>query len=161
MHTLIPIAIAAIVLALFASTFLRKVKSRKRRNKKAATYIAKPLLSKVEKELYFRLITALPNHRVFAQVQLIRLIDIEGIADRMNWMNKIAWLSLDFVICDSQCSVIAAIELDDSTHQKPRQQYRDFKKNSALHIANIKLIRWEAHKLPSLEQIKTAIPQTA
>ncbi|RFC37723.1 MAG: Protein of unknown function (DUF2726) [Candidatus Nitrotoga sp. SPKER] len=48
---------------------------------------------------------------------------------------------LDFVICNQSGDTIAAVELDDSTHDNRKAQERDAKKNKYLNDANIKLIR--------------------
>lgn len=157
------VLIILFAVSIFFAVLKLRLKSRKRyvRTSRTTHYIAKPLMTEVEKKLYFRLTEALPQYRIFTQVQLIQIVGINNTADRLQWLNKIRQLSADFVVCDHNCNVIVVIELDDKTHEVPRQQYRDCKKNAALEEANIRLIRWHVRHLPTVEQIRQAIPAQA
>jgi len=67
--------------------------------------------------LYHRLVKALPNHIVLAQVQVSRVLGVKKGFRVHEWNNRINRLSYDFVICDKAATVIAAIELDDKSHE--------------------------------------------
>jgi very-short-patch-repair endonuclease len=58
-------------------------------------------------------------------------------------------MSLDFLVCKKDSTIIAAIELDDITHSRQSRIEADTKKNKALTDAGIRLIRWQAGNLPS------------
>lgn len=114
-----------------------------------------PLLSVPEQELYRRLITALPDHIVLAQVAFSQLITVEGGNREENFRKfgtarqKVA----DFVICDKSFKVIAVIELDDSSHSAPKDEKRD----EIIREAGSKTIRWRATKQPVGEEIRRLV----
>jgi very-short-patch-repair endonuclease len=122
-------------------------------------YYAKNVMSPVEQKLYHRLRRALPNRVVLAQVGLSRVIETK------DWQyaarNAISPMSLDFVICGPDSSVIAAIELDDSSHNRKKNMENDAKKNAALESAGIRLIRWHVKNMPDVETIKKTIEPEA
>jgi len=119
-------------------------------------YYPKKLLSQPEQVLYHRLVEALPDHLVFAQVQLSRLLGVKKGHDYRAWLNRINRMSADFVVCRKDGSVVAVIELDDQSHQKAERQAADTKKDRALSSAGIRLIRWQVKAMPDLEAIKAA-----
>jgi very-short-patch-repair endonuclease len=120
-------------------------------------YYAKKPLSQPEQVLYFRLIDSLPEYIILAQVQLSRLLGVKKGHNFYEWNNKINRMSCDFVVCRKDSSIVAVIELDDKTHQKPERQKADEKKDKALTAANVKIIRWNVKELPNSEKIKTEI----
>lgn len=119
-------------------------------------FYAKRPLSQPEQILYFRLIEALPDHIILAQVQLSRFLGVKKGHNYQSWSNRINRMSADFVICKKDASVVAVIELDDSTHQKLDRQIADSKKDKALTAAAIKVVRWQAKAIPDLSEIKAA-----
>lgn len=119
-------------------------------------YSKKPL-SQPEQVLYFRLIEALPNHIILAQVQLSRFLGVKKGHKSQSWLNRINRMSADFVVCNKDSSIVAIIELDDATHLKPDRQVADAKKDKAIESAEIKLIRWQAKAMPDASAIKRAI----
>lgn len=121
-------------------------------------YYAKKPLSVPEQVLYFRLTKALPEHIVLAQVQLSRILGVKRGHRFHEWNNRINRLSADFVICRRDATVIAVIELDDSTHDKSDRKITDEKKTKALQSAGVTLIRWHPKNLPDNDQIITALP---
>ena len=120
-------------------------------------FYAKKPLSQPEQILYFRLIEALPEHMVLAQVQLSRFLGVKKGHNYQSWSNRINRMSADFVLCNKDSSVLAVIELDDATHLKPERQAADAKKDKALDAAEIKIIRWQAKALPDIYTIKAAL----
>ena len=115
---------------------------------------ARRLMSPSEQVLYQRLVEALPSKIVLAQVQLSRIVEVKNVPKRIVWLNKILPLSVDFVICNPDTSVFAAIELDDPTHNRNRRQEADARKNKALASAGVRLIRWHVRDIPSIESIR-------
>ena len=118
---------------------------------------AKKLLSQPEQVLYHRLVSALPDHVVLAQVQLSRVLGVKKGFKFHKWNNKISQMSLDFLVCQKDSSAVAAIELDDRTHTREVRQEADARKSRALAAAGIPLIRWQATALPDQGAIQAAI----
>jgi hypothetical protein len=148
------IILAIGVLAVFAAIANKKGKSTN--SKIGYNYTSKSPLSKNEQVMYWKLIEALPGYVVLAQVVLSSCVSAKGAA-----FNTIRGSSLDFVICNKNLEVIAGIEIDDKSHSTPAAQKRDTTKNNAMEVAGIKLIRWPATPLPSIEEIQKAFPRNA
>jgi hypothetical protein len=68
-------------------------------------YATKPL-SHPEQILYFRLIQALPEHVILAQVQLYRFLGVKKSYKYTEWFNRINRLSADFVVCKKDFSLV-------------------------------------------------------
>ncbi len=120
-------------------------------------FYAKKPLSQPEQILYFRLIEALPEHIVLAQVQLSRFLGVKKGHNYQSWSNRINRMSADFVVCNKDSSILAVIELDDATHQKTERQAADAKKNKAFEAAEIRIIRWQTKSMPDVSTIKSAL----
>ena len=110
-------------------------------------YVKKPL-SQPEQVLYHRLVKALPDHIVLAQVQVSRVLGVKKGSNFNEWNNRINRLSYDFVVCGKDSTVLAAIELDDKSHESNRRSATDEKKNKATAAAGLRLIRWNVKALP-------------
>jgi len=93
-------------------------------------------LSERERETLKRLRESLPEYEIHANMRLADAI-------KADWkqFRYIKGYHLDFVVCNQSGDIVAAIELDDSTHDNRKAQERDAKKNKWLNDANIKLIR--------------------
>jgi very-short-patch-repair endonuclease len=114
-----------------------------------------PLLSAPEQELYLKLVDALPDHIVLAQVAFSQMIRVEGGNDRENFRKRLTARQkvADFVVCDRSFRVIAVVECDDSSHESEKDRKRD----EIVREAGAPTIRWRATKQPSREEIRTAI----
>ncbi|WP_211453032.1 DUF2726 domain-containing protein [Collimonas antrihumi] len=145
------IIVVLIVLAVLATTAKNKGKSNSA--KKDYDYKKRQLLTNNEKKVYQQLIDALPGYLVFTQVELSRCIEAEGPSHL-----TISGKSLDFVICNKDFDVVAGIEIDDKSHTKTKRTKADARKNNAMEVAGIKLIRWPATPLPSIAKIQEAFP---
>ena len=119
-------------------------------------YYAKKLLSAPEQVLYGRLVDALPDHVVMVQVGLSRVLGIEKGVNHQEWFNRINRMSLDFVVCRKDFSVIAVVELDDSSHDKPDRVRADQKKDKTLMDAGVKIVRWNVKSMPDVQTIAEA-----
>lgn len=118
-------------------------------------YDKKPL-SQPEQILYFRLVQALPDHIILAQVQLSRLLGVKKGNNYQAWSNRINRMSADFVVCSKDSSIVAVIELDDATHEREDRQAADAKKDKALVAAGVQIVRWQAKTIPDLASIQRA-----
>ncbi len=115
------------------------------------------ILSEPELVLYRRLLEALPECLVLPQVQLARALRFKrGQRDHVVW-NRICQLSIDFLIVRPDTSIIAAVELDDSSHFRADRQDADARKGHALESAGVPLIRWRVGKMPDVASIKSAV----
>ena len=122
--------------------------------------IKKPL-SQPEQVLYHRLVKALPDHIVLAQVQVSRVLGVKKGWNNNEWNNRINRMSYDFVVCGKDSIVLAAIELDDITHESTRRKTTDEKKNKATKDAGLRLIRWNVKSLPDESAIQAQLRSVA
>ena len=124
-------------------------------------FYAKRVLTRPEQVLYYRLARALPDYIVLAQVQLSRVLGVKRGFTFMAWNNRINRLSLDFLVCLKDSTVVAAIELDDSSHDRPDRQEADARKALALRSAGVRLVRWSTKALPDDTAIREALQPPA
>lgn len=119
-------------------------------------YVKKPL-TVPEQVLYFRLVSAPPDHVVLAQVQMSRFLGVKkGAENPRSWFGRISQKSIDFLVCGKDATVLAAIELDDSSHERADRIAADETKNKALLDAGVRIIRWEAKDMPDTAAIRVA-----
>jgi len=148
-------AIVLIIIVAFIIVFLKMRKSSGESNE-AWPYHAKKPLSGPEQILYHRLVAALPQCIVLAQVQLSQVLAVNKGCNCSVWNNRINCMSLDFIVCLKDSTVIAAVELDDKSNQKKIRVKADAKKVKALSAAGIELIRWHVSALPDEKTIRKA-----
>lgn len=120
------------------------------------TFSATGPLTKIEQIFFNRLTEAMPDCIVLAQVALNQLVDVKS-PDRSTyriWKNKVERKSVDFLICRKDLTVIAAIELDDASHQRKDRLKADADKDAALLGAGYKIIRWPVKPLPDVTLIR-------
>jgi hypothetical protein len=145
------IAIALIALAIVVLT------TKPGRDRADWPFYSKRPLSKPEQVLYHRLVKALPECIVLAQVQLSRFLGISKGRNFAEWNNRINRLSIDFLVCLKDSTVVAAIELDDSSHDRLDRKEADLRKERAITSAGIPLLRWSVKDLPGELAIQAAI----
>jgi very-short-patch-repair endonuclease len=119
------------------------------------------LLTERERALYQRLVQTLPGHIVLAQVQLLQMLNFKRGTRTQAIANRFNQLSLDFLILNPDTSIVAAVELDDSTHAPENRRQADARKDHALKSAGVPVIRWNAKNLPDRVAILAAIPTVA
>jgi hypothetical protein len=112
-------------------------------------FYVRKLMSQPEQVLCHRLVRALPEHIVLAQVQVSRVLGVEKGFNFNEWNNRISRLSYDFVVCAKDSTAIAAIELDDKSHESETRVRTDGKKDKAAADARLRLVRWNVRALPS------------
>ncbi len=150
--------IFALILLTVCSLVIAVLKRRARPDASTAPwpfYVRKPL-SQPEQVLYHRLQAAMPECIVLAQVQLSRVLGVKKGFNFREWNNRIDRMSLDFLVCLKDSTVIAAVELDDSTHEKASRIEADAKKGKALSAAGVALVRWHVNALPDEDAIRQA-----
>src|SRR4029077_10511375 len=88
------------------------------------------------------------------QVQMSRVLGVKKGFRFHEWNNRINRMSYDFVICDKAATAIAAIELDDKSHESESRMETDAKKNKATTDAGLRLVRWNVKSLPDEKTIQ-------
>ncbi|KAA8735118.1 DUF2726 domain-containing protein [Acinetobacter qingfengensis] len=80
-------------------------------------------MTQYEQHMYLRLKQAFPQYHILAQVAFSALITNQNYKIRSKFNRKVT----DFVLLNSQCQVIAIIELDDPSHlnKKDEDAFRD------------------------------------
>ncbi|MCX8521737.1 MAG: DUF2726 domain-containing protein [Rhodoferax sp.] len=73
--------------------------------------------------------------------------------------NRFNPLSYDFVVCSKDSTVLAAIELDDKSHESASRRETDRKKEKATASASVRLIRWHVGSLPDQAAIQSAFSE--
>jgi hypothetical protein len=120
--------------------------------------VARPLLSPRETELYQRLEAIYPDHRIFVQVALSQLLDVlPDWSKRQSVRNQFSQLVADFVLCRRDLTIVAVIELDDSSHLRADRQDADRRKTKAVESAGLRLIRIAAGHIPSEAELRQII----
>jgi hypothetical protein len=121
---------------------------------------ARKLLSDREQSLYQRLLSLYPHHKIFVQVALSQLIEVDrNHPERKSIRARYKQLVADFVLCRCDLSVVAVIELDDRSHERADRQRADARKNKALEDAGIRLVRIPAGVLPSENAIRGLVDE--
>lgn len=117
----------------------------------------RPLLSQPEQVLYRRLLQACPRHTVLCQVQLMQMLRFKRGGWNPGIANRISQLSVDFLIVNPNTSIVAAIEVDDGSHERADRRAADARKHHALKSAGIPLLRWHTRQLPDASAIAAAL----
>lgn len=161
-HTLPILVLLAFVLVAVVFVALAKAKSTSSAGGSVWPFHLKKPLSAPEQVLFFRLVQALPDHIVLAQVQMSRFLGVNrGTDNPKQWLNRISQKSVDFVVCTKDASVVAVIELDDKSHARADRVAADEAKDKALAAAGVRLIRWNVKSIPDADAIKAAIAAPA
>lgn len=121
-----------------------------------------PLFSKAERSFYGVLNQAISDEQVLmGKVRVADILSPEKGLNKSNWQtafNKIAYKHFDYILCEkSTLNVLAAIELDDKSHQSKRSISRDTFLNEACKSAGFKLIRFPAQKAYQISEVKKQI----
>lgn len=143
------------VIALLVKHTKHSARSRGRAIDSSAYYAVKPL-TKTEQAFYRLLTHSLPGHIILAQVDIKRIVRTRRGKHRTNF-NRIAQLSLDFVICRQDFSVIAAVELDDRSHDGAKQRARDAKKDEVMKAIDVRLVRFDVRRYPSESDVRESV----
>lgn len=112
-------------------------------------------LSDAEQALYWRLVEALPECVILSQVTFSRFMkpDTGGMAPAREYhalRNRISQKTIDFLVCLEDFTVVAAIELDDSTHLEASDHARD----ELLRAAGIAVLRMPSRDMPSVARLR-------
>lgn len=109
---------------------------------------AKAVLTKNEQAMYWRLRETFPDCVVLAQVAFSALVT-SAREHRNKYSQKVA----DFVLLDKSTSVLAVIELDDSTHRG--REEADARRAALLESAGYRVVRFA--RVPDGDALRAAI----
>ncbi|MEK9953634.1 MAG: DUF2726 domain-containing protein [Curvibacter sp.] len=137
------VALVLIMIAVVAFSLASKGRG------KQGSFVKKRLATPHEQAMYWRLIDALPQpeYIVLAQVSFGALLNAKQGASRYSFSQKIA----DFVVTDKSFSVLAVIELDDSSHRG--KESRDIQRDAMLVEAGYKVLRYS--RIPDLARLRS------
>ena len=147
-----------ILLAVTAAFILLFILLRIFRPKDKYPYERRDLLTSNELEFYQVLYPIVCQHG-WQLLMKMRLADImavrKGTEDYMAYFNKIKAKHTDFVFCDPDTlEILAGLELDDPSHERPERMERDEFVDNAYAAAGIPLIHvWNPIEPEELEQI--------
>ena len=161
MTTTVIMLIAIIALITFIASIIIKRHNLENDPKDKAINIAyakKQVLTDPEQTLYFRLIETLDDCIVITQVQMSSFLSVTNTGKgRQSALNRILQKSVDFLVCNKDFSVIAAIELQDNSHRRQNRQRNDEFKRDVLSAVKIPFIEFNVKQLPTAEEIRSAI----
>jgi len=122
-------------------------------------YFRKAPLSEPEQVFFHRLKDALPEKILLAQVSMSALLGVRKTGNDSYQMqfNEISRKYVDFVVCNQDFSVVAVIELDDSSHQRGDRIKSDVVKDVAFQTINCPLIRFDNRSMPTSVEIRQAV----
>ena len=121
----------------------------------------KSILTATESEFYKRLKKALPEYSIHTQMSLGQMLEVKK-GENIGFRNHFSKMAIDFVVVsDEDHRIVAAIELDDKTHDIPERKAADERKDKACASGGIRLIRWHAENMPSVEDIRNKVLDTS
>jgi Protein of unknown function (DUF2726) len=141
------VSVLLLVLVLVAARALMRELRRHRMDLPWPFVQAKPL-STVEQVLFHRLVQALPDHIVLAQVQMSQFLRVRKGRPVREWRNRISQKTVDFLVCKSDFTIVDA-RID--------RELADATKNRALAAAGVPLVRWHVSALPDFDAIRAMI----
>ena len=114
------------------------------------------VLSTPERVAFSTLVRALPEYMVLAQVPVARFVTVPKRNSYADWLRRVGYQSVDFVVCDMNAQVVTVVEL-----QAPQSSERAVKRLSritrTLKAAQIPLQVWRLEALPSIEVVREVI----
>ncbi len=150
--------IVLLIAALVGLWLLREFANNVPRENSHWPVFARAPLTMREQFLYHRLSVMYPEHIILAQVALSQIIDVSpGTPNRQAIRGKFKQLVADFVLCRSDFSIVAVIELDDPSHAQPHRQDADARKTKAVESAGLTFVRIPAGPIPSETDLRRVI----
>lgn len=114
------------------------------------------VLNTQERLAFGTLVRALPEYMVLAQVPLARFINVPKRNSYADWLRRVGYQSVDFLVCDMTAQVVAAVEL-----QPPQQSEGAHKRltriGRTLKAAQVPLHVWRENALPSVDVARAAL----
>ena len=109
---------------------------------------ARPLLNAHERALFRELQATLPQHVVFAKVNVLRFCQAADTRDARAWYDRLQALNVSLLVCTPNGVVISAIDLE-SQSPAPRSTGRSQKlKEAALEACRVRYLRCRPGQWP-------------
>lgn len=161
------IILAALVFILLvyvvAGPGLSKFFSEKKPALKFSPYVKNPVLfSPAERSLLGVLYQAFgSDYQIFGKVRVADVVSVKPLSNRSDWQsafNKINAKHFDFVLCSkTDLSIVAVLELNDSSHEEAKRSERDSFLEALCQSASLPLVQIKAEQLYSVSELKTAV----
>lgn len=101
--------------------------------------------------------------RIYAKVRIADVVNVKSGLDRRRFwraFNGIACKHLDYVLCDAQTGrIMAVIELDDRSHQRPDRRRRDAFVDAVMQAAGIPILHVAVSARYNIGNLKADITQ--
>jgi hypothetical protein len=165
MSTLQIVLIGLVVVALLAWLWLRQRGGGGAGAEKVADRIdtvtgwppqATRVLSTPERVALGTLMRALPEHMILAQVPLSRFLNVPKRNSYADWLRRVGYQCVDFVVCDMAAQVVAVVELLPP-QENERGRKRVARIGRTLKAARIPLHQWRENALPSVDAAREAV----
>jgi hypothetical protein len=109
-----------------------------------------------ERLIFNALVRALPDHIVLAQVPLSRFITVPKRNSYADWLRRVGYQCVDFVVCDNAAQTIAVIELENAQpSDRARKRMRRIART--LNAAKVRLLIWDDFSAPTAEVVREAV----
>jgi hypothetical protein len=157
------IALAAVVVLMLAWMLLRQRSSQSVdvQADRIDTLIGWPpqatrVLSTTERLAYGTLVKALPEYLILAQVPLSRFLSVPKRNSYADWLRRVGYQCVDFVVCDTAAQVVAVVELQ-GTQSSERSRKRLARMSRSLKAAEIPMQIWRENSLPTSDAARDAL----
>jgi hypothetical protein len=114
------------------------------------------VLSTQERLAFGMLVRALPEYMVLAQVPLARFLNVPKRNSYADWLRRVGYQSVDFVVCDMAAQVIGVVELQ-TAQVSERAKKRMTRIARTLKAAQIPLHVWTEASIPHADAAREAI----
>ena len=114
------------------------------------------VLSSPERVALATLARALPEYLILPQVPLSRFLTVPKRNSYADWLRRVGYQSVDFVVCDMAAQVVAVIELQGRTPTE-RSRKRLARIARTLEAAQIPLSVWREDAPPTVEAARDAV----
>lgn len=114
------------------------------------------VLSKLEMSAMGTLVRALPDYLVLAQVPLARFISVPKRNSYADWLRRVGYQCVDFLVCDMSAQVVAVVELQP-LQMSERARKRHARIARTLEAAGVALHVWRDNLLPSPAAARDAL----
>jgi Protein of unknown function (DUF2726) len=118
----------------------------------------KYFFSAAERSFYEVLRRLAPEYTLFAKVGLADLVHVsKGASWWQSHFNRINQKHVDFVLCNRDLAPIAAIELDDSSHDADEREARDEFVDQVLAAAALPIVHIRARRAYAPDDLRAAL----
>ncbi len=157
---------AAVIVFLLAWLWLRQRKDDSSSGENAADRVdtvtgwppqVTRVLSTHERIAFGTLVRAMPEYMILAQVPLARFINVPKRNSYADWLRRIGYQCVDFVVCDMAAQVIAVIELTPPQAQSERARKRLTRITRTLKAAKVPLHVWRENALPAIDAAREVL----